>query len=309
MLYFWSTSLIVYLGVVLGYYYLPRQPHPPPETDTFLDAFASWDGRWYAKIASEGYFYAPEAPSTVAHFPCFPLLGRLVMELTHCSPVMAVLLVANSFLAGTFVLLFFYARLRFGNSAAYLPEYTLLAFGLWPVTFFFRMTYSESLFMFLCVLSLYGMERKWPLFVIAAIIGVATGTRPVGVGLVLPFVVHIWDRSHDSRLFILRLGYLVPLACWGLAGYMVYQSIAFGEPLAFAKTQESFRYRPKQALVEKVDALVTLEPLWSAFDPFSPCYWKRQEQAKTHPLFSLQAANPIYFLLTAAAIALGTWKG
>src|SRR5690606_9035311 len=81
----------------------------------------------------------------------------------------------------------------------------------------------------------------------------------------------------------------------------------FGEPLAFAQTQENWRTRPAVSLGEHALALATLEPLWSIFDPASPCWWQRPS-AELHPLFSLHLANPIYFLLAIALLVLGWWK-
>src|SRR5262245_12040031 len=84
--------------------------------------------------------------------------------------------------------------------------------------------------------SFYAMERRWPLPIIAAIIGFATATRAVGVTLLAPFAIYIWYRSSDPRRFVRKL-WLFPLACLGVVAYMLYLYVQFGDPLAFAKTQ------------------------------------------------------------------------
>ena len=59
--------------------------------------------------------------------------------------------------------------------------YTVLALALFPTSFFMRMVYTESLFLFLVLLTFVAMQRNWPLAVIAVIAGTATATRSVGV--------------------------------------------------------------------------------------------------------------------------------
>ena len=76
-----------------------------------------------------------------------------------------------------------------------LPMFVLLALGLFPPTLFMRMAYSESLFLFLTVLAMYGMERNWRLWGIAAVVGLATATRFTGVALLLPLAMHVWPGS------------------------------------------------------------------------------------------------------------------
>ena len=53
------------------------------------------------------------------------------------------------------------------------------------------MAYTEALFLFLTILCLYGMERRWPLVVIALLIGLTTAARLVGVALIPPFILHV----------------------------------------------------------------------------------------------------------------------
>ena len=87
------------------------------------------------------------------------------------------LLTANGLLLGAFVLLSLYADSRAYNRAA--AGYTALAFGLFPPTFFFRMGYSESSFLFLAILAMIAMQAvAWPSHVVAAIVGLDPGPGP-----------------------------------------------------------------------------------------------------------------------------------
>jgi hypothetical protein len=304
LLYYYLTGLVPLLGVLVSHQYLKPAPHPAGPSGDLFAAFARWDGQRYTEILQHGYTYDPNTNSNVAFFPAFPLLGRAVAWLAGLRPEVALLLVGHICLAAAFVLLAAYAHHRVDKGSA---TYVLLAFGLFPTTFFFRMAYSEPLFLLGASLTLYGLDRRWPLFVVAALIGFTTATRPVGVALLLPLLLHLKERSSGWLGAAGRFLALLPLACWGLLAFMAYQYHAFGDPLAFARTQEHWRMRPPVPWPDRLYALATLEPLWSVFDPSSPCFWQRHEPTGS-PLFSLHLANALYFLLTAGLVVLGAWK-
>jgi hypothetical protein len=327
---YYLTSLIAVSGVVFGQSYLQAPRHSLAKQADLLGVFANWDGNWYVKIARDGYRYDAAQPSNIAFFPAFPLLGRWLANLTGLRIEAALLIIAHLSLAATFVLLAAYVRLRSGANTSERTTWALVAFGLWPTTMFCRVAYSESLFLFGAVTALYGMERRWPVVLIALTIGLATATRSVGVCLLIPFAWHVWQISIHSYLTsqnrssgdgqaaarlgkirivlgVLRRVWLVPVACWGLLAFMLFQYIEFGEPLAFAHTQENWRFRPAVTPSTRVVELVTLEPVWSVFDPDSSCYWQRSA-SDLNPLFSLHLANPLYWLAALALIGVGIWK-
>jgi hypothetical protein len=321
-----ATALLVVVAVVLGHDYLKQATHAVGKRGDILEAFANWDGKWYREILTDGYSYRPGSPSNVAFFPAYPLLGRGVARLTGVSSNVALLIVSHFCLATMFIALAAYVQQRLrtgrpslarGGSGADVEQpgpWVLLAAGLWPTTFFFRMAYSESLFVLIAVIALYGMERRWPAPVLAVIVSLGAMVRPVGVALLGPLAMHLWtdfspsvDRRKTIGTKLVRLTVYLALASSGLLAYMAYQWVAFDDPLAFAKTQEYWRVRPAVSLGEKISSLITLEPFWSVFDPSSPCYWGMHDR-ESNPLFSFHLANPIYFLFTVGLIALGACK-
>jgi hypothetical protein len=170
------------------------------------------------------------------------------------------------------------------------------------------MAYSESLFVLLTILALYGMQRRWSPLSLALIVGFASAARPVGVALLCPLVVHLWNRyqSHNTRL--LALATTVPLAVWGLVAFLVFQWAVFGEPLAFLQTQVHWRMRPPTPLGTKLVALFTLEPIWSVYQSTSPSFWGRFDPNGV-AVCSLQFANPIIYLFAVFLLILGVWRG
>jgi hypothetical protein len=120
-------------------------------------------------------------------------------------------------------------------------------------------------------------------------------------------MLYVWQSGASRWRSLARIACLTPLALWGLLAYMVMLGIMFGEPLAFAKAQSHWRMRPQTPLSEQVLDLAAWEPITSVYDPSSPAYWRRHGDNPA-ALFSLQAANPVYFLMAVALVVVGTVK-
>ena len=314
------TTAIVLIGAAFG------QLVTPSNTSVgYIDSLARIDGANYKEVAEEGYRYQDQTASNVAFFPAYPLTTWWLARFTGLRTVLAQLLISNACGLAAFMLMGVYLQRRSGPSPYPLtaesraqwdasPQrfesmaaYSLLVLGLFPTTFFFRVAYSESMFLCLAILALYAICRGWPLFLIALVVGSATAVRPVGVALLLPMAWHIWKRSGATSARLRRLAWAVPLGCWGLLAFMTFQYRKFHQPLAFALTQEYHRVRPLATAADKWLALLSWEPLREAYDRLSPGYWQALHY-RANPLFSLEFANPIYFVGTAALIILGAWK-
>ena len=308
ILFYYLTSLISIIGAIAGYE-LVQIPHNNSSAvkGDLLSRFANWDGQWYQRIATDGYKSEGGIDRGLAFFPGYPLLGGGVWRVTGLRPELALLLVSHSALIGVFVLAVAYVRRRYPVSPSdTLPGFVLLALGLTPATFFFRMAYTESLFVLLLVLALYGMERRWPLLLIAVIVGGASGVRAVGVALVPGFLLHIWERA-PQRWVAFQAALLTPLACWGIAAYMLFQFLYFGHPMLFFKAEATFNQHRGDGVGTKLLSDLTLATAWHVFDPSSRHYWGRGDTVD-NPLFSLSFANPLYFASALLLVALGIRK-
>jgi hypothetical protein len=281
---------IVAASVVFGADYLDRKPFEP--FNDLAPHFARWDGIHYAAIVDNGYEYHRESPSNIAFFPAYPILGRAV-AMTGVSSRAALLIVAQLFLIGSFLLLALYA-----DECA---SMTLMAFAFWPVTFFLRMTYSESMFVFLTLLSMLGIKRGWSPILVAVLVGAATATRFVGVALLLPLAMYTY---RSSRWY--HWPFVGALSVWGLVAFMAWQYVEFDTPLAFAQTQDNYRIREAIDWPAKLAKLATLEPFIAHFDSSSDGYWNRSLD-QVNALFSLRFANPLYLLAAVALLVIG-WK-
>lgn len=320
---YYITSVLTVAGVWFGVDYLSRQDYndfpgfaiSQPRT-TMLSAFANWDGVWYSDIVRQGYTYDPAEGSYVVFFPVYPTLGWIVTKLTGLTAIPALLVVSQVCLLATSGLLLAYVRERHSASSDEAAEMTVLALCGFPATFFFRMAYSESLFCLEVIGILFGMHRRWPLVVLALLIGLASGTRTAGVALMPCFGWHVWQQWSDNRQGGFRFpqfikysltGFgLAVLCCWGLLAYMAFLGVQFGDPLAFHANHHHYDARGGLDGLTKLWHLVTLEPIWSVFVSAPPLHWTTYEPVQ-NPLFVLRFINPIYFVGTCWLVVLG-WR-
>jgi hypothetical protein len=306
--FYYLTSVIVVVAAVFAVDFVPLcRQHPESKTRVDLvSGFAAWDGMWYGRIASTGYSYDPHRQSAVAFFPLYPMLAAAIVQATGIRTEWALLAVSHGALVATFCLVGTYVQRRDSAPNDHLQGWTLLAFGLFPTTFYFRMAYTESLFVMLMLIALLGMERGWRPVWIAFVIGLATGTRSVGVALVPAFALHLWQRVNSWWSWSARLGALLPVCCWGLLAYMVFLWLAFDEPLAFIKTQAHWRVRAV-GVADRTIGLATLEPVRTLYEPSCPCYWGHAPP-RENILFNLKAVTPIYFFGTAVLVGVGAYR-
>ncbi|MGH7138109.1 MAG: mannosyltransferase family protein, partial [Pirellulales bacterium] len=183
---YFLTSFIVLLGAIYGNRFVKFcDEHPNAKRGKLVRSLAAWDGEWYEKIATDGYSYSPDRQSSVAFFPAYPALAATVTAVTRLDIRVTLLLVSNLCFVVSLVLLAEYLS----SSTSDARRNAVMAAALLPTTFYFRMAYSESLFLLFCVAAMLGIARRWPLMAIAAIVGAACATRPLGIALLLPFAM------------------------------------------------------------------------------------------------------------------------
>lgn len=299
---YWLSTNVVLIGAYAGPY-IPFGGEPLSDVSDRQSPLA-WDGKWYRQIAAEGYSYDPQRNSVVAFFPVYPLASALVSGVTRLPVEASLLIVSHGSLILALFLLLRDLRRRLPAGPRRVWYVSLASAAFFPTAFFFRMAYSESTFLLLAVLTLYGIVRRWSPIWIALIVGLATAARPVGVVLLLPFVAYLCQFKVQGLRSKVGLVGLVALACWGIVLYTAFLWSEFGEPLAWAKSQLMWRNRPDAGILEKGMALATLEPIWSSYGATCSCYWMQPGQPD-FAIFSMRFWNPIYFLLAAILLGVG----
>lgn len=304
---YFLTGLLVYGGVVFGMDYMLTTYRHPVAVDNASGDIAcrvsAWDGVWYRRIVQDGYSYDSDKMSTVAFFPLYPLSSWLVTRVTGLRGEWGCLVTSNLYLVGAFGLFATYLK----DQSTSVQGQALLALGLYPTTFYMRMNYTESSFLFVALLAMFGMQQNWRSPWIALAVGLATASRTVGVSLLLPFAWHLWCEDRNLWRFTRRAAWLLPLGCWGLVGYIVYLWQTFGEPFAFIKTQAHW-LEVQEAIPwwRILLAHLTLEPFWQVYVPGCNCYWA--EDPPSVALLSMQFFNPTIMLLTWFVIGYGAYQ-
>ena len=228
-----------------------------------LQSWNQFDAKYFVGIARYGYGgyndytgYSPQHPYAVAFFPLYPLLIRgtgMLFGGSYAADYIGSLLVAN--LCFFFALIFIYCLVRndFDSSVARRSLF-FLAFN--PFAVFFFLGYSESLFLLLCVATLFLLRRGNALdWWLAGLCGAgAILTRGSGIVLLLVFSITFLQRFGSilrawfgRKLSIFKEGYwremlnvllpmsLIPLA---LACYMFYLWSHWHDPLLFSHGEE-----------------------------------------------------------------------
>ena len=222
-----------------GDWFSPQQTDKNP--NTFIAALGQWDGSWYVSIARNGYSYDTAQASSVNFYPAYPcFIACLTFIFPWFSPHLWGLVISHAFLIASFVLLQKYIRLNFPKCSQQISLYAILLLALYPSAFWFRMVYTESMFLFLMLLFFGAMRKEWKLRKIAIIAGLATATQSAGVASAFVFLLYLINNSKSWNWRYLKIAGYTLLSLWGLILYTVYQWLVFGEPLAFVKTDNPY---------------------------------------------------------------------
>jgi hypothetical protein len=262
-------------------------------------------GKYYLSIAESGFNYNPSDRSSVAFFPAYPILIRALWCVSGDGEASALATSAICRL-GALILFAVYLRGRSPVKQRSSEVWTLLVVGLFPTTLFWHVAYSESLFLLLSIATLVAIQRQWHPVLVGVIVGLATGTRPVGVALIPLLVDYIARRGGPMSLLTpANLG-AVAVSAWGVAAFAAQLAWSFGEPLAFVQTQEHWALREETSALRKVAGLISLEPFWSVYLPGSPCAWHHLNKGLPCYL-SLPFFDPLIFATWIVLAVIG-WR-
>jgi hypothetical protein len=164
-----------------------------------------WDGRWYERIALNGYptsvpqgdFYAHtgrQAQSSVAFFPLYPLLMRALDTILPGGADVAGVVLSLLFGALATVLVWLLADKVAGRQVA---DRAAVLFAFSPGAFVLSLVYAEGLLIVLsagCLLAL--LERRWVLAGVLAALASATRPNATAVALACAWAagVAIWKH-------------------------------------------------------------------------------------------------------------------
>lgn len=208
----------------------------------FLEGWARYDAGWYRSIADRGYFWDPNAQSSVAFFPAYPMSMGFLGDVFGGEVFVWGTLI--TFASGFLVVVLFHTWCRDRLGPAATPT-AVAVLVLWPYAWYlFGAVYADALFLAAVLLAFVFLERDkvW----LAALAGaVATATRPVGAAVLIGLIIRLLERRGAFRFPVpdfrrLRRGDpVILLAATGLLAYVVYLWRTFDEPFAFAEAESA----------------------------------------------------------------------
>lgn len=200
-----------------------------------VNLHAKWDSEWYLDIAKNGYSFQGKGElSNIVFFPLYPHLMRLVAFFVGGNFILAGWLLSALFLLLGLHYLYKITKEFHPDLNPYLPVLFLLTF---PTAFFFNAVYTESLFLFLSLASIYYALKKkyWQ----AGLIGfLASLTRVTGILLAVPIG---WEylKEKDFNIKAAFEKNILPLFLMPLGTFLFfcYHWIEFNNFLLFFKVE------------------------------------------------------------------------
>lgn len=217
----WLTALFFIL--FLGH---SSFPHTQNASLDFLENFTNWDGKYYLSIAKFGYI----EDSHYAFFPLYPLTINLLSKFTGDFNLSAILI---SLIATFLAINVFYKLIRidFDKQIAEKGVYALLVF---PTSFYLLMGYSEGLFLFLSLSTVYFFRKGN--FFMATIFGLLSSvTRIFGLVLIMSIFLQIFVNGRFTKK-----NWMILLSPLGFVAYCIYLYINKGDPFYFMSVQSEW---------------------------------------------------------------------
>jgi len=275
------TVVVIIVGVGLGWEnnkVVPVNADPAArytqEIHNHLSFMANWDGPDYINLAQHGYTQVVQT----SFFPVYPLAIRLVNQVVS-SPLVSSLIVSWLCLVGA---IYYYLKIikkLYGVRDNLEALRGALFFILFPTGVFLIATYTESLFAFLALASIYYALRKRYLMA-APFLLLATATRVNGLFVLALVVLLLWEQKEKLRNILATL----VIGSMGMLSYMVYLANRFHNPIAFVTAQKDHGWL-KYGYADFATELVSINGLFLLAIAVSVLYW--WPRRKSFAIYSL----------------------
>ncbi len=204
---------------------------PAPIARILRQEVMTADVNWYVGIAESGYeqrAFSADVPRNWAFFPLFPLLLYLASYFTGEFALTGMTLSHLFFMLALFLLHRTCGLYGLSDAAA---DRCLFYVAFFPLSYFFSLPLTESLFLMLTVGSFFSAKRgRW--WTAGALGALASATRMSGL-LLLPTLTLLYWQEH-RRLRPLRAEAFAPLLVpAGLLSFMIYLYAITGNAFAF----------------------------------------------------------------------------
>ena len=225
-----AIKLLLFLVGVKSYPILWDRYAPRPEN--WLGIWDQWDFGYYHEIAEFGYGAYGAEDGSLAFYPLFPWLMRLVAYITR-SYLIAGLLISGIASIIAAIALRRLVQLDHAPSVAIRSVWFFLIF---PAAYFLHVPYSESLFIALALTCLMAArtERWWKAGLLGAFCWM---TRGVGVVLVPALAAEAAQQYYAKRRWDWRWVWIAIVPA-GFAVYLLINWHITGSAFAFLQTRK-----------------------------------------------------------------------
>ncbi|MGH3842006.1 MAG: mannosyltransferase family protein [Pseudonocardiaceae bacterium] len=224
-----------------------------------LELWNRWDAPHYLRLAEVGYVQSPTPPNTedpffVVFFPFYPFAVHIVSFVLQ-NLVLSGLVVSFAASVGAGYFLFRLVALDTDEATAWRAVLLLFSF---PTAYFLAAPYTEALFLFAVLASVYAARTsRWSGAGVAG--ALATGTRVTGIALAPALLAEVFARKASVRDRVRALAW-ISLASAGLLTYLAINRIVYGNPLWFLEVERTHYFQqlvpPWEPLQEAVTALM-----------------------------------------------------
>jgi Gpi18-like mannosyltransferase len=241
-----------------AYDWIPQNYYQEPGLN-FNTIHAQWDSFWVLDIVQNGYYLRGEGEiSNVVFFPLYPIVVKALSFIINDNILSGWLIsVFSLLLAMIFLVKLVKEFYKDINSIEVL--FFLLLF---PTAYFFNTFYTESLFLFLSIATIYYAKKQNIKLVI--IFGfLAALTRITGILLVIPIIWYLFEQNkfNFEKIFTFKSLYILAIP-FGTFLFFLFHYMYFDDFLLFFKSESlwgrAFEINKEHFLVSNVVATTNL---------------------------------------------------
>lgn len=194
-------------------YELPKKYEINPRF--WITPWLNFDGRNYLKIATEGYAGSQQKFNLRVFFPFYPLLIRIASLNLLLNPILTGLAISIFSFIGSLIIL--NRLLKTGELQDKKRFKVIVLLFLFPASFFYISFYTESLLLFLSLLTFYFLKKK-RFFAASVCVAMATATKILGVALLPSLMWEAYKRYRQTK----KIPFSIIIAPLGIVLYILY---------------------------------------------------------------------------------------
>jgi len=238
----WVAGRVLVVGALVAAHLgvSTLRPHNPAAAYRVHQGLLAWDGGWYESIARHGY--SASGVQSLRFYPAFPLAGRVLGAVPGVGAGPALVAVANLSALAALAALVVLVRHDLGD--ADLARRSAWLLGLAPPAYALVLGYADATLLACSVVTFLGARTgRWWWAAAAGLLGGLV--RPVGVLLVVPVAVEVWQQRRSAtpgRRWVPRLAALVAPVL-GTGVFLGWVGAQFGDAWLPLRVQQQSGHR------------------------------------------------------------------